>query len=327
MKGTNMQDIAVDTIVAKPGQKAQGYLTVGEMQDGNPIRIPAAIVNGVEDGPVLYLQAASDGDELNGIAVIQEILRQIEPYQLRGGIIAVPLVNYHAFHAKRTSSPVDGKKMNRCFPGKADGSSSERIAHELFNRAIKQADYCIDLHQGGVNPMIDEVRVRVGKEDSQHDACLELARVFGIGYILDQKGPDGQLARAAPAEGIPTIDPELGGCHGWDDKSIAKGIVGVKNILKHYDFIEGEPVIPGKQIVVDSFTKVMSNRGGFVRYLAQLYDHIEADQPIAEILDVFGDLVEIIKAPKPGIFWGKNLYPMVASGESIATIGINVKYI
>jgi predicted deacylase len=321
------KDLAVDTIVAKPGQKTQGYLTVGERQDGTPIRIPVALVNGVEDGAVLYLQAASDGNELNGIAVIQAILRQIEPDQLCGGIIAVPLVNYHAFHAKQASNPVDGKKMNRCFPGKADGSSSERTAYALFNQAIKQADYCIDLHQGGVHPMIDEVRVRVGKKDSQHDACLELARIFGSGYILDQKGPDGQLARAAPAEGIPTIDPELGGCHGWDRESIAKGILGVENILKHYGFIEGEAVIPEKQFVVDSFTKVLSNRGGFIRYLSQLYDHLEADQPIAEMLNIFGALVETIKTPKPGIFWGKNLYPMVASGESIATIGVNVTYI
>jgi len=321
------KDITVDTIVAKPGQKVQGYLTVGEMQDGNPINIPVAIVNGVEDGPVLYIQAASDGNELNGIAVIQEILRRIEPCQLHGGIIAVPLVNYHAFHAKHSSSPVDGKKMNRCFPGKSDGSSSERIAYELFSKAVKQANYCIDLHQGGVQPMTDEVRVRVGKEDAQHDTCLELARVFGIGYILDEKGPNGQLARAAPAEGIPTIDPELGGCHGWDSKSISKGVLGVENVLKHYGFIEGEPVIPKQQIVVDSFTKIMNNRGGFIRYLAQLYDHIETDQPMAEILDVFGNSVEIIKSPKPGVFWSKKLYPMVASGESIGTIGVNVTYI
>ncbi|MBM3240586.1 deacylase [Candidatus Poribacteria bacterium] len=321
------KDIKIDAIVAKPGQKTQGYLTVGEMQDGNPMRLPVAIINGAAAGPLLYIQAASDGNELNGIAVIQAVLRKIEPSRLRGGIIAVPLVNYHAFHAKQTSSPVDGKKMNRCFPGKADGSSSERIAYHLFNQAVKQAKYCIDLHQGGVYPMIDEVRVRVGKEDSQHKACLELARVFGIGYILDEKGADGQLARAAPAEGIPTIDPELGGCHGWDSKSIAKGISGVENVLKYYGFIEGEPVIPERQVVVDNFTKVMNNRGGFVRYLAQLYDQIETDQPIAEILDVFGDPVEVIKSPKPGVFWSKNLYPMVASGESIGTIGINVTYV
>jgi len=297
------------------------------MQDGTPIHLPLALINGQSDGPILYLQAASDGNELNGIAVIQKILRKIQPNQLCGGIIAVPLVNFHAFHAKQTQSPADCKKMNRCFPGKKDGTSSERVAHNLFHKAVKLAKYCIDIHQGGVNPMIDEIRVRVGKDDSMHDACIELARIFGLGYILDQKGPKGQLARAAPAEGIPTIDPELGGCHGWDAGSIEKGVRGVENVLKYYGFIEGEPIIPEQHIVVKSFTTIVSNRGGFVKYLANLYDSIEKEQPIAEIFDVFGNTVDVVKAPKAGIFWSQHLYPMVASGQAVGSLGVDVEYI
>jgi len=317
----------VDAITAAPGQKSQGFLTVGEMQDGMPIRLPVALINGVSDGPILYLQAASDGNELNGIAVIQEILRKIQPSQLYGGIIAVPLVNSHAFHAKQAQNPVDGKKMNRCFPGKKNGSSSERIAYHLFHKAVKLADYCIDIHQGDVSPMIDEIRVRVGKDDATHSACMELAKVFGLGYILDQKGPKGQLARAAPAEGIPTIDPELGGCHGWDAESIKKGVRGVENILKYYGFIEGELIIPQVHVVVKKFTTIISNRGGFVRYLAKLYDSIEKGQPIAEISDVFGNTLETVKAPKAGIFWSHHLYPMVASGQVIGSLGVDVVHI
>ena len=322
---TNVME--VDAITAAPGQKTEGFLTVGEMQDGIPVRLPLALINGESDGPILYVQAASDGNELNGIAVIQEILRKIQPGQLCGGIIAVPLVNFHAFHAKQTQSPVDGKKMNRCFPGKKDGSSSERVAYHLFHKAVKLAKYCIDLHQGGVSPMIDEIRVRVGGDDSMHEACMELAKIFGVGYILDQKGPEGQLARAAPAEGIPTIDPELGGCHGWDAGSIEKGICGVENVLKYYGFIEGEPIIPDKHIVVNSFTTIISNRGGFVKYLANLYDSIEKEQPMAEISDVFGNRVDIVEAPKAGIFWSRHLYPMVASGQAIGSLGVDVTYI
>ena len=100
------KDIKVDTIIAQPGQRAQGYLAVGEMQDGTEVRLPIAIINGIENGSVLYIQATSDGNELNGIGVIQEILRSIDPRQLRGGIIAVPLVNFYAFHAKQASNPV-----------------------------------------------------------------------------------------------------------------------------------------------------------------------------------------------------------------------------
>ena len=323
----NRAKLVVGSLIAESGQSVEGHLKVGNMQDGTPSRLPIVLINGAQSGKTFYLQAASDGDELNGIAVIHEILRQISPDSLRGRIIAVPIVNFHAFHARQAHSPVDNMKMNRCFPGRPDGTSSERIAYKLFHTAIRQADYCIDLHQGGVHPMIDEVRVRVDPKHPQHAACLELARIFGMGYIFDQKGPKGQLAQAAPEVGIPTIDPELGGCHGWDATSIAKGVQGVLNILKYYGFIDGEPKLPQQQVIINRFVSLCSDQGGFVYYQADLYERVEVYQPIAEICDVFGHLRETIRAPESGIFWSRPVYPTVASGESVGKIGIPSKHI
>ena len=108
---------------------------------------------------------------------------------------------------------------------------SERIAAATFDVATR-ADLALDLHQGSTSRMIDEVRVRCGPRHRLHRECLELAKTFDCGYVLDQKGPDGQLARAAPDEGIPTIDPELGGCVGWDRHSIDLGTRGVMGRLE-----------------------------------------------------------------------------------------------
>ncbi len=327
MRKTKTRNLVVDSLAAEPCTRVEGHLFVGNMPDGTPIRVPIVLINGKQPGKTLYLQAISDGNELNGIAVIHEILRKINPSELCGGLIVVPIVNIHAFHAKQAYSPVDNVKMNRCFPGRAEGTSSQRIADRLFKAAIQHTDYCIDLHQGGVQPMIDEVRVRVGEKHQLHSACLDLARVFGIGYILDQKGPKGQLAQAAPDIGIPTIDPELGGTYGWDSTSIKKGVRGVLNVLKHYDFIEGTPEFLDQQIVVNRFVPVISNKGGFVYYKANLYDQLEARQPIAEIRDVYGHVCEVVHSPEEGIFWSHPIYPMVASGGIIGKIGTPINYI
>ena len=327
MHTINTHKLEVGDLVADPGTKVEGHFSVGIMPDGTPIRIPIVLVNGKHAGKTLYLQAISDGNELNGIAVIHEILDHISPETLRGKLIIVPVVNVHAFHAKQAYSPVDNVKMNRCFPGQPKGTSSQRIAHLLFEEAIRTADYCIDLHQGGVQPMIDEVRVRVGKKHECHSACMELASVFGISYILDQKGPKGQLAQAAPDIGIPTIDPELGGTYGWDTNSIKKGVRGVLNVLKHYEFIDGTPEIPDKQIVVNKFITIVSNKGGFVYYKAKLYDQLQARQTVAEIHDVFGNVTDVVRAPEAGVFWSHTIYPMVASGGIIGKIGTPVNYL
>jgi len=320
-------DLKIDKIIAKPGTIEYGYIEVGDMQDSTPAMMPITILNGIYDGPILYIQAASDGNELNGIAVIHHILNTVSPNSLRGGIIAVPIVNVLAFQHRQAYSIADEKKMNRCFPGKKDGTSSERIAYKLFHEAVIQSQICIDLHQGGVLPMVNSINVRVDGRHRLHKRCLELARIFGIGYILDEKGPKGQLAQVAPDKGIPTIDPELGGCHGWDQNSIQKGIKGVENILKYYGFIDGDIDIPEKQIVVRKFLNIQNNRGGFIKYHAKIYDMLEYKSPIADICDVFGRPLETITAPRKGVLWGTNLYPMIPSGSKIGTLGIDITYI
>ena len=319
--------LRVEHLQAKPGSRCDGYLEVAEMQDGSPVRLPVALVNGAEPGPTLYLQATSDGDELNGIAVIRRVLGGLDPAALQGGLIAVLIANTHAFLAGQSASPVDGKKMNRCFPGRKNGSSTERVAYRLFHGAVMQADYCLDLHQGGIRPMIDEVRVRTDRRKRVHRACLEMARVFNMGYILECPGPEGQLARVAPEMGIPTVNPELGGCPGWDESSIRKGVKGVENILKHYGFTDGEPEAPERQVVVDGFVDLLSSRGGFVEYRARLYDHLKRGDPVADITDPFGTVLETVRAPQESILWSQGLRPMVSSGECIATAGKNIRYI
>jgi len=321
------KDLQVDSVAAKPGTIAYGSIEAGEMQDGTVISLPIAIVNGVEDGPILYIQAASDGNELNGIAVIQHLLNTISPDKLRGGIIAVPVANILAFHFRQAHSLADGKKMNRCFPGKKGGTYSERVAYKLFHEAVLQSQYCIDLHQGGVEQMIDSLNVRVKKQHRLHKKCMEFARAFGIGYILDQKGPRGQLAQAAPDRGIPTVDPELGGCHGWNETSIQKGIIGVQNVLKYYGFIDGEPEIPERQIVVKKLQTIYNKQGGFIKYRARMYDILEYRAPIADICDAFGRTIETATAPKKGVLWAINLYPMAFGGSSIGMLGVDISYI
>ncbi|GIX08193.1 MAG: deacylase [Candidatus Poribacteria bacterium] len=319
------EPLEVAGLQAQPGERVEGYLPVGELPDGSPVRVPIVLVRGLRPGPVVYLQAVSDGDELNGIAVLHRLLRALSPKDLAGGLILVPLVNPSAFLARQAYNPLDRKKMNRCFPGRPDGSASERIAYTLFHEAVLRADLCIDLHQGGVRPMIDEVRVRVGGDHPLYRDCMELARVFGIGYILDERGPDGQLARAAPDAGIPTIDPELGGCYGWDAQSIAKGLRGVQNVLFHYGLIEGTPQIPDVQYVARGFRSVYTRRAGFVEWAVELYDRVAAEQRLGVLYNIFGDPIEELRAPCEGIVWSRSLYPMVAAGEVAMSLGVNVE--
>ncbi|MFB6127724.1 MAG: succinylglutamate desuccinylase/aspartoacylase family protein [Halolamina sp.] len=313
---------SLGTASAAPGEIDTGRLEVGETRDGSVVGLPVAVVNGTADGPTLYLQAVSDGDELNGLGVINRVVPRLDPQTLSGTVLVVGVVNYHAFQLAQHRNPIDDTKMNRAYPGDADGTSSERIAAATFEVATR-ADVILDLHQGSTSRMIDEVRVRCGKRHRLHRECLELAKAFGCGYVLDQKGPDGQLARAAPDEGVPTVDPELGGSVGWDETSIRKGVEGVFNVLRHYDFLDDD-ADSESQTRAAGFDQYGSPTGGLVRLQRDLGERVERGDVLFEVSDTFGTLQARVTADNPGIFWRARRLPQVASGEYVCSVGTDV---
>ena len=313
---------SVGTAEAAPGEVDTGRLAVGESRDGTATTLPVAVVNGAAEGKTLYLQAASDGDELNGVGVVQRVVSGIDPGRLAGTLLVVGVVNYYGFLAGEHRNPIDDTKINRAYPGDSAGTSSERIAAATFD-LVQRADLALDLHQGSTSKMIEEVRVRCGKRHQLHDECLELARVFGAGHILDRKGPDGQLARAAPDEGVPTVDPELGAAVGWDEDSIQTGVEGVYNVLKHYDFLdEGVTVAP--QTRASGFEQYGSPAGGLVDFAVDLGARVEPGQDLFRVLDVFGEEKAAVTADSQGIFWRTRRLPQVATGEYVCSVGTDV---
>jgi len=310
------------TASAAPGEFDTGRLTVGETRDGTAVGLPVAVVNGDRDGDTIYMQAASDGDELNGVGVLRRVVPQLDPAEIAGEVRVVGVTNFHAFQVAEHRNPIDDTKLNRAYPGSANGSSSERIAHATFS-AAEDADLIVDLHQGSTSRMINEVRVRCGRHHRLHDDCLELAKVFGCGHVLDQKGPEGQLARAGPDEGTPTIDPELGGSVGFDEESIQYGVDGVFNVLRYYGFLDGD-VDTQPQTRAKDFDRYGSPVGGLVEFKQSLGDDVTEGDTLFEITDVFGTLKATVTADNDGIFWRTRRLPQVATGEYVCSVGTDV---
>src|SRR5438132_12116024 len=93
MATSGVGDLEIGPLRARPGTTVRGWLPVGELPDGTPVRVPLALIHGVRPGKTLYLQAVSDGDELNGLAVVREVLGRVRPEELSGSIVAVPVLN------------------------------------------------------------------------------------------------------------------------------------------------------------------------------------------------------------------------------------------
>jgi predicted deacylase len=310
---------SLGTARAAPGETATGRLEISEGRDGSAVGLPVAVINGASSGQTLYMQAASDGDELNGVGVVRRVVPQIDPDELSGTILVVGIVNYFGFQTAEHRNPVDDTKLNRTYPGNADGTTSDRLTRATFEVAT-DADMILDLHQGSTSRMIDEVRVRCGRRHRLHEDCLELAKVFGCGHVLDQKGPDGQLARVAPDEGIPTVDPELGGSVGLDESSVAVGVEGVFNVLNYYDFLN-ERVRTETQTRARGFEQYGAPAGGLVDFEVALGERVSPGTTLFTVTDVFGQQKAKVTADSNGVFWRARRLPQVATGEYICSVG------
>jgi predicted deacylase len=314
---------SLGTATAAPGEVATGQLAVGEARDGSTVGLPVAVINGAEDGRTLHLQAVSDGDELNGLGVLTRVLPRLDPEAISGTITVVAIANLHGFLVAEHRNPIDDTKLNRAYPGDPEGSSSERIAHATL-QAATDADLVVDLHQGSTSRMIDEVRVRCGRHHRLHEDCLELARVFDAGHVLDQQGPEGQLAREAPDAGVPTIDPELGGTVGWDESSIEVGVRGVERVLSHYGFRDGD-ADPETQILATGFDRYSAPSGGLIRFEADLGDAVESGDVLFDVIDPFGRRKDRVRAVEDGVFWRARRLPQAATGEYVCSVGTGIE--
>jgi len=130
--GAHARDLAqLGPLHASAGEAVSGYLQVAALGD-NGARIPVSLVRGAGRGPVLALVAGTHGYEYPGISALQRLRQSIDPRALRGTLILVHIANPPSFYGRTIyTSPADGKNLNRVFPGRPDGTLSERIAYEI----------------------------------------------------------------------------------------------------------------------------------------------------------------------------------------------------
>ena len=273
--------VQVRDVQAGPGERARGWLTIGETP-GGPLRVPLVIINGREDGPALCLTAGVHATEYAPIDAAIRLLQTIQPDTLRGVVIVVPVTNMRMFeHRTGFVSPLDGLNLNRIAPGRPDGSITEILADVLLREVIGAAEYHIDLHAGDLGEVLLPFAgyALTGRPD------------------LDRKGE--ALARAftpwlislAPAHG--SIPPFPG--------DVQTHVTGVQNVMRSLGMIDGGSPPDGPRVAARDRIVVRAGKSGLLRTLVRIGDEIRAGQEVAEIRDVFGDVVERVSAPGAGI--------------------------
>jgi predicted deacylase len=292
--------------------------------------IPISVIHGARPGPTLALIAGNHGYEYTPILALQRLLPQLDPSQIAGAVILVHVANMPSF-LKRTIyySPVDGKNLNRVYPGKADGTISERIAYQITKEVIERADYVMDLHCGDGNESLRPYSywdVKVGGAEVV-EKSKQLALAFGLERIvMDTERPTDPAnsvycSTTATTRGKPAITIESGGLGATDEESIARIERGVMSVMRYLKMIEGQPQMVEHPMFIDRNEVLRSGETGIFYPLVEKGHTVAKGALMGYVTDFFGKRIYELRAP----FAGEVLYilgtPPVSKGEPLAMVG------
>lgn len=320
--------LTIRGISAAPGTRASGFLEVPAGVDSGT-RIPLTIVRGRSAGPVLALIGGTHGSEVAPIIALQRVRAQLDPAQLRGTLLIVHIANLPSFLGRTIYySPIDRKNLNRMYPGRPDGTVSQRIAHTITTEIIERADFLVDMHAGDGNESLRPYLYwnRLGVDARVDSLAREMALAWGNEHIIVDttrtRDPANSIytQNTAHVRGKPALTTENGYLGLPVPAMIERNVEGAFRLMRYLGMLPG-PVTRTEAPVYLGKYEVLTSPGTGVWHPAVERGHtVAAGAVIGRLTDFFGDEIGVVRAP----FDGEVMYvvgtPAMSRGEPVAMV-------
>ncbi|UHD47695.1 N(2)-acetyl-L-2,4-diaminobutanoate deacetylase DoeB [Aureimonas altamirensis] len=315
--------------LAAPGVR-HGFLRLPYSRDDSAwgsVMIPITVVaNG--EGPTALLTGGNHGDEYEGPIALFDLARRLRPEEVSGRVIIVPAMNYPAFRAGTRTSPIDKGNLNRTFPGRPDGTVTQKIADFFQRHLLPMADIVLDFHSGGRTlDFVPFAAAHILPDKAQEAASFAAVAAFGAPYSMKMLEIDavGMYDTAAEEQGKVFVTTELGG--GGTSTANTVGIArrGAANVLRHAGILSGEPEpAPTRWLDMpsgDCFT--FAEHDGLMEPLVDLGMPVERGDVVARIhsVDRTGTEPVDLRAGLSGILAARHFPGLVKSGDCAAVVG------
>jgi len=324
------ESLTVGNVMAKRGELKKGKIKGIELIDNTKVDIPVLVLNGTEDGPTFLMVSTQHGIEIQGAAVIQEVMREkVNPKKLRGAIIGIPVENPLAYMHQQYLSWIDNLDVGGGGSGslitidRPLGRTTDRLAHALWEEAWSKANLVANIHCNTRPDSLIYQSINIGNPKTK-DNLIKMAEAFGVTTMVSERPFNEEtapntLGNQAARKGVPVILLELIDGRWISEPSTSAGVRGILNIMKTFDMIDGEmepqkgfPIVKG---VCRGSGVIRANRGGLIRFYKTPGEFIKKGEIFAKIFDLYGDVLEEVKMPVDGYTWA---YPC---GESLGTSG------
>lgn len=290
--------------------------------------MPIMVVRGHREGPTFLALAGVHGNEIEGIAALQELFAELVPESLTGTWVAVGCSNVDAYLAADRGGSADGQDMARVFPGRPDGTLTERVAHCLTEDFIRRASFLCDLHSAGrtyrMAPMTGYALATGDLTAVQREA----ARAFGLPLVWGTAPNEGRSLSAALALGIPAIYAETTGTGGCRREDVAAYVEGVRRVMIHLGMLEGTVQAPSGQRLIEDPTPASGNLqehnvtpvSGRFRAAVNVNDCVQPGTLLGDVVDLFGEVCFECRSETRGAVLMIRHVPRVEAGDALAVI-------
>jgi predicted deacylase len=320
-------DFVVAGVSTAPGMH-QSFTADVDAEAGS---IPITVIHGSRPGPVLTLSAGTHGDEYPSIIALQRLRREIDAQDLSGTLVLVHAGNLPALHQRGLSPlhPVDGKNLNREFPGSAEGTATERLANFLTTEIIANSDYFADLHSGSADQWLwpHIYAPFVGDEDL--DArTLAWAKASGMRHVVlygdRPRDPANSISypNTAMTRGKPGLTIEIGDRGRADEADVRSYLEVLRRLIVALDMLPGDMPEPGGQVLYERLVDVATPASGLFEPRCRIGELVEEGALLGTVTDYFGDTVAELRAPVRGVVLMLRHAPPVQSGAGLVTLGV-----
>ena len=311
-----------------------GFLRLPYSRDDSAwgsVMIPICVIRNGE-GPTALLTGANHGDEYEGPIALQNLAYTLNPADITGRVIIVPAFNYPAFRAATRTSPIDSGNMNRSFPGRPDGTVTEKIADYFQRTLVPMADIVLDIHSGGKTlEFLPFAATHVLENKDQQQACVAAMHAFNAPFsmMLLEIDNAGMYDTAVEDQGKVFVSTELGGGGTASKNTVAIARKGIQNILIHACILKGElETAPSTALdMPDSDCFVFAEHDGLIQFRVEIGQAVKKDDVIALIwpVDRTGVAPYEYRARRAGIVAGRHFPGLVKSGDFLAVVALTLK--
>jgi hypothetical protein len=258
------------------------------------------------------------------------LIVDLDPATISGTVILIPLVNIASFEQKVPHvNPVDNKSMNRFYPGKAEGTQTDRASFLITQQVVDRSDYLIDYHGGDLDESLRPYAYwgPTGKE-SQDRISKEMVLAFGLDHIIIWHDRPTDLAASryldntASLRGKPSIVVEAGHAGTVETDDVALLVKGTLSTMRALKMLPGEPHHIENPVWLEKIVDVVSDGSGIWYPLVKRGSYAQAGMKLGYVTDYFGKVIHEPRAPAAGVVLHVNAVPSLKKGDNIANLGV-----